>query len=339
TTLYAKWNAVYTVTFEVNGGSAVTAVTVENGEAVTAPANPTKAGYAFKGWYTDEELTTAYNFEAAVTGNLTVYAKWNAALTVTFDTKGGSAVADQAIESGEVATEPSAPTKAEHTFGGWYKDENCTEAFDFSVAITANTTVYAKWTIVTYTVTFDTDGGSAVTAATVDSGSVVTKPEDPAKSGYTFGGWYKDAERTEAFDFTVGITADTTLYAKWEVAVTTYAFTVNVTGEGDVLGKPYGEVNAGSVITLTFVPADGYELSSVKVNGTETEVEDLKLDITVNAAVTVEVVYSEITVQPQPDDDGLSTGAIVAICVCSACVVIGAGVATFFVIKKRKGNS
>ncbi|MDE6274624.1 MAG: InlB B-repeat-containing protein, partial [Clostridiales bacterium] len=91
TTLYASWIEVYTVSFEVNGGSAVTAVSVENGSAVTAPENPTKEGYAFKGWYADEELTTAYDFEAAVTGNLTVYAKWNAVYTVTFDCKGGSA--------------------------------------------------------------------------------------------------------------------------------------------------------------------------------------------------------------------------------------------------------
>lgn len=408
TTLYAKWNAFYTVTFETNGGSAVAAATVENGNTLTEPQVPTKDGFAFKGWYADEELTKAYDLTATVTGNMTLYAKWNAAFTVAFETNGGSAVAPQPVENGNPAIQPAAPTKEGNTFGGWFADESLTTAFDFSLPITANTTVYAKWNVVKYTVTFEANGGSAVAEATVESGNAVVKPEDPVKDGFVFKGWFADSELTtvydfaaavtqnatvyakwnalftvafdtdggseivavkaengstltkpenpvkdgfafkgwftdedctEEFDFTVGITSDTTLYAKWETALPAYVFTVNKTGAGAVLGVPYGDVDEGTVITLTFVPEDGYEIESVKVNGTETEIKGQALNITVSGAVTVEVVFSAIGDQIESQDDGLSAGAIAAIAVCSGCVVVAAGIATFFIIKKRKGNS
>lgn len=408
TTLYAKWNALYTVTFETNGGSAVAAETVENGNALAEPQVPIKDGFAFKGWYANEELTKAYDFTATVTKSTTLYAKWNAAFTVTFETNGGSAVAPQPVENGNTATQPAAPTKEGHTFGGWFADESLTTAFDFSLPITANTTVYAKWNVVKYTVTFVANGGSAVAEATVESGNAVVKPEDPVKDGFVFKGWFADSELTtvydfaaavtqnatvyakwnalftvafdtdggseivavrvengstlarpenpvkdgfvfkgwftdedctEKFDFTVGITSNITLYAKWETALPAYAFTVNKTGSGAVLGVPYGDVDEGTVITLTFVPEDGYEIESVKVNGTEAEIKGLALNITVSGAVTVEVVFSAIGDQIESQDDGLSAGAIAAIAVCSGCVVVAAGIATFFIIKKRKGNS
>ncbi|OUS67324.1 hypothetical protein B1748_36210, partial [Paenibacillus sp. MY03] len=76
-TLYAKWTTnVYTVSFESNGGNAVAAATVEHGETVEAPAAPTRTGYGFEGWHTDEELMEPYVFTTAVTGNVTLYAKW-----------------------------------------------------------------------------------------------------------------------------------------------------------------------------------------------------------------------------------------------------------------------
>lgn len=70
--------------------------------------------------------------------------------------------------------------------------------------------------VITYTVSFDTDGGSTVDSQAVTSGSTATKPADPTKDGFIFGGWYSDSELTTAYDFTTPVTADITLYAKWE---------------------------------------------------------------------------------------------------------------------------
>ena len=70
--------ASYTVTFDSNGGSAVKAQTVRSGAKASKPADPAKAGHAFKGWYSDKSLTKAYNFNSTVKSNLTLYAKWEA---------------------------------------------------------------------------------------------------------------------------------------------------------------------------------------------------------------------------------------------------------------------
>lgn len=68
----------------------------------------------------------------------------------------------------------------------------------------------------TYTVTFNSNGGSAVSSQTVESGGKVTEPEDPTKEDYTFGGWYKEDTLTTEWDFTNDtVSGNTTLYAKW----------------------------------------------------------------------------------------------------------------------------
>jgi len=100
--------------------------------------------------------------------------------TVSFDAQGGSAVTAQTVESGTQAATPAAPTRIDYTFAGWYKEADCTNIWDFaSEKVIANTTVYAKWiaaAATTYTVSFDAQGGSAVTAQTVESGTQAATP-------------------------------------------------------------------------------------------------------------------------------------------------------------------
>lgn len=144
--LTAKWAVnSYTVTFDANGGSTVAEATVNYNEKVTKPADPTRTGYTFAGWFTSDDA--AYDFDSVVTGALTLTAKWTAnSYTVTFNVNGGSTVAEVAVNYNEKVTKPADPTKADCTFGGWYKDEACTTAFDFATdTITADTTLYAKW--------------------------------------------------------------------------------------------------------------------------------------------------------------------------------------------------
>lgn len=149
--------------------------------------------------------------------------------TVTFNANGhGTAPASQTVLSGNKAAEPTAPTASGWTFGGWYKDSACTETlkYDFNTPVTANLTLYAKWTEdtnpptppvpVTHTVSFSMNGhGAQVPYQTVADGAKATKPADPTASGYTFKGWYTDSTFQTAFDFGTAIHADTTLYAKW----------------------------------------------------------------------------------------------------------------------------
>ena len=138
--------ASYTVTFDSNGGSAVKAQTVKSGAKASKPADPTKEGYEFAGWYSDKSLTKAFNFNSTVKSNLTLYAKWEAnKYTVTFVSNGGSSVAKQAVAYGARASKPADPTLDDSQFVGWYADAACTEAYDFSLPVKANLTLYAKW--------------------------------------------------------------------------------------------------------------------------------------------------------------------------------------------------
>ena len=121
--------------------------------------------------------------------------------TVTFDSQGGSAVSSQTVDEGSKLTAPTAPTKSGYTFGGWYKDSACNNAWNFATdTVTANTTLYAKWNEVAkkqYTLTFNTNGGSAVANVTRDEGTVIDLSSyTSTKSGYTFDGWYSDSVLT-----------------------------------------------------------------------------------------------------------------------------------------------
>lgn len=151
--------AVYTVIFEADGGSPVPATQrVEEGKTATAPAiNPAKAGYVFSYWYLSGS-TTAYNFQTSVTGNITLYAKWQEEATaeywqIAWNLNGGSWPsgdnhATQVIKGGTLA-EPNAPIKTGSTFEGWYKESALTNKIDFPYdvsGIATNITLYAKWT-------------------------------------------------------------------------------------------------------------------------------------------------------------------------------------------------
>jgi len=256
TTLYAKWSVnTYTVSFNSNGGSAVADQAVDYNGAATLPAAPTKSGYTFAGWYSDGNLTTVFPFTTPIMADTTLYAKWNInTYTVSFNSNGGSAVADQAVDYNGTASEPSEPTKTGYTFAGWYSDSGLNTVFSFTTLITADTTLYAKWNINSYTVSFNSNGGSAVADQAVDYNGTASEPSEPTKTGYTFAGWYSDGNLTTVFPFTTPIMADTTLYAKWNI--NTYTVSFNSNGGSAVADQA---VNYNGTATLPAAPTkSGY---------------------------------------------------------------------------------
>ncbi len=136
------------VSFDLQGKGTLPDEEVEDGEKATEPdPAPTADGFVFGGWYTEPECTNLYNFDTPVTADITLYAQWIPLMTVTFDVQGhGVAPAPQVIPSGSVATEPAAPTADGFRFGGWYTEAACTNLYDFSTPVTANMTLFAKWT-------------------------------------------------------------------------------------------------------------------------------------------------------------------------------------------------
>lgn len=146
--------------------------------------------------------------------------------TVTFNSQGGSEVAPQAVYAGEKIVKPANPTKEKEYFVDWYKEAECTNVWDFeNETVSQDITLYAKWTSIAYTVTFETNGGSAIEAQLVPEGTFATKPETvPTKEGNLFEGWYTEQTMTNLFDFYTPITKDITLYAKWmDISSITYA--------------------------------------------------------------------------------------------------------------------
>lgn len=137
---------------------------------------------------------------------------------ITFDSNGGSNVASVEVESGDVVSEPSAPERDGFMFEYWYGANDAT-AFDFTTEITEDTTLTAKWEeMVTYTITFNTDGGSDVASETIYAGELFTEPEAPTKDGLLFKYWYVDDEETP-FDFTADVTEDITLNAYYDLTI------------------------------------------------------------------------------------------------------------------------
>jgi uncharacterized repeat protein (TIGR02543 family) len=213
-TIYAKW--VCTATFNSKGGSEVDNQVAEIGSLLTEPTEPTNKGYTFGGWYLDENYFIAWDFNSeTITENTTLYAKW--VCTATFNTKGGSEIDIQVVEINSLITEPEEPTRTGYVFKGWYSDKKRTVAWNFETdIITENTTIYAGWTINTYSVTFESNGGTEVDSQTIKYNKLVSRSTNPTKEGYTFGGWYADEALTIAWDFDSDtITEDTTLYADW----------------------------------------------------------------------------------------------------------------------------
>lgn len=182
------------VSFQSNGGSSVADIQQAAGTDLTAPSAPTKTGYTFGGWYSDSGLSQSYTFDKMPASNTTLYAKWN---TVTYNisytlnggTNHGSNPATYHIETATITL--GNPTKTGHTFAGWYETNDFTGSAITQIALGShgNQSLYAKWTINTYSIRFDSSGGSAVTTIIQEYDTPVAPPNHPTKMGYTFTGW------------------------------------------------------------------------------------------------------------------------------------------------------
>ena len=220
-TLYPVWNTnKYTITFDTNGGSEIAPITQDYGTEITAPANPTRKGYTFKGW--DKEIPKTMPAE-----NITVKAQWEInQSTITFDTNGGSEIAPITQDYGTEITAPDNPTRKGYTFKGWDKEIPKTMPAE-------NITLKAQWEINQYTITFDTNGGSEIAPITQDYGTEITAPANPTRKGYTFKGWDKEIPKTMPAE-------NITVKAQWKI--NQYTITFDTNGGSDIapITQDYG---------------------------------------------------------------------------------------------------
>jgi len=227
-TLYAKWViGTYTLSFDTQGGSSIEPMTAWYGTYLTAPTPPTKTGYTFKQW------NPVFQEYMTMPGeNMTLTAEWTAnKYTLHFNTAGGTSIADQLQTWNQPISVPAAPTKSGYTFAGW------SPAIP-DVMPMSDLTVTAQWTVNQYTITFDSAGGTAVSAITQDFGSALVSPEDPTKTGYEFGGWTPYLPATMPAE-------NLTLIAYW--GANFYTITLNTNG-GNLIDPIRREVNTALTV-------------------------------------------------------------------------------------------
>jgi uncharacterized repeat protein (TIGR02543 family) len=239
-TLKAKWERItYVIKFDSDGGTAVPEQTVDAGNLLEKPQDPTKKDHRFVGWYNGND---EWNFSVnRVTDHMTLKAKWElySTYTVTFDSNGGTTVPSQYIVEGNKASLPTPPTKENSKFVGWY-DGNVLWNFDGNT-VRSNVTLTAKWEIIqTFTVTFNSNGGSPIEPQYIEKGGKATNPQTPEIAQLSrFLGWYYG---DVLWNFDTVLTENITLKAKWE---NIYKISFNTDGAGEI---PYVYVDEGKLI-------------------------------------------------------------------------------------------
>ena len=210
-------------------------------------------------------------FSGTVTNNGTIS---GGTFAVTFDTNGGSIVPVENVLNGQKATKPTNPTKTGYTFDGWYTEETCTNPYDFATSVQNALTLYAKWTINQYTITFKPENGDKDTTITQDYGTPVTAPANPTRTGYTFAGWNREIPATMPAE-------NMTVTARWtavgsgssgssggssrEDREPSYAVsTPGKTENGTVSVNPKN-AGQGDRVTLTVKPDPGHVLETLTV--------------------------------------------------------------------------
>jgi uncharacterized repeat protein (TIGR02543 family) len=250
--------------------------------------------------------------------------------TVTFDTDGGTSVQEQTVASGALVSRPSNPVKAGKSFDAWYKEDKSTKWNFNADPVTSKITLYAKWNDVpagSFTVTFNSNGGTVIEDQVIESGKLVTRPASVTKPNAFFGGWYKEAACTNLWVFPSDkVTQAATLYAKWtDAQPAKVTITINEDKEGSALKTI--QINYNSALPASYfgagadVPSNktGYRFTGwrdgARPNVTITQTAPRFLadaDLTAQWAWQVAVKF-ELGVIETHDADGELTGDTVTV--------------------------
>lgn len=268
--LYAKWTQTsYAIEFDSAGGSAVSTRTgIHYGDSISAPAAPSRVGYTFTGWFTDQALTTAMSWTTMPAQNLTLKAGWSINLySVKYELNGGknhlSNPASYTVTS--LAVSLGSPTRTGYTFDGWYLDA-AFATLAGSVAIpagsTGDRTFHAKWTPVSYVLSYGNLFGSShnnPVSYTIEKSFALNAPS--ARTGYTFAGWYEtnDFSGTPVTSIAIGSTGAKSFYAKWNTL--SYQITYEMNSGTNSADNPSTYTIESSDLTLADPTQTGYDFA------------------------------------------------------------------------------
>jgi len=294
----------YTITFDTAGGSIIDEVTVLENKKIEEPENPVKTGYIFKEWTLDDE---SYDFDTLVTKDMTLKATYieesKKTYMVTFNTDGGSTINPRRVEENSTVSKPSNPIKTGYTFVEWQLNG---KTYNFSTPVVNNITLKAIYKMderTTYTVTFDSNGGTEIYSQTVKGNDKAVKPENPVKSGYTFANWLLDSN---VYDFNTSVTKDITLkavYTKDEEEATTNSYVVTFDTDGGS-SIDYQLIKENEKVERPSNPIKGgYIFIEWQLNGST-----YSFDTPVTKAITLKAIYKEDVVveemiEPTPNEE------------------------------------
>lgn len=225
-TVYARWERIiptYTLSYDLNGGDGTIAPTsVKEGEKLAIPTDPTRDGYKFLGWFTERNGGSEVSSDTVVTGNMTVYARWERIVptyTVSYDVNGGNGTySPTTVKEGEKIALPADPTRDGYEFIGWFTAPTGGDKVTSDTAVAGNMTLYAHWNEIkkSFALTYDTDGGEHIDPVTLADGDRMPLPT-PTRRGYTFLGWYDEKDGGNRLTpGTSTISSNMTAYARWK---------------------------------------------------------------------------------------------------------------------------
>jgi uncharacterized repeat protein (TIGR02543 family) len=267
-TLYATFSRnEYGLIIQPNNGLLSGGITLpyETLIADYLPSDLTKIGHTFSGWYYDAYFTDAYTNEDVILGVTTLYAQWIInTYTISFDTQGGNPLESSTQTFDDALLLPTNPSRLGYTFIGWSLDAQHEQPLQLTTVPAMDLTLFAQWQINTYTIAFDSHGGTTVANLDRDYLSEVGTLPTPVKQGHTFAGWFMDEALTLPFVSTLMPADHVTLYAAWIVN----AYQVTFTSAHE--GSPYLtiEIHFGSIISPPNNPTrDGYRFIGWSLDG------------------------------------------------------------------------
>ncbi len=241
----------YTLTFNNNGGSGCATKSITYGNAYGTLCTPSRSNYTFLGWYTASSGGSLVTSSTVAAGNATIYAQWTPMnYTLTYNNNGGSGCANKSVTYGSTYGTLCTPTRSNYTFNGWFTASSGGSSVTSSTVTSGNATIYAQWTPINYTLTYNNNGGSGCTSKTVTYGSAYGALCTPSRSNHTFLGWYTASSGGSSVTSSTVTSGDATIYAQWLVNTCTITYAPGISAT--IANFPSSQtVNAGSYITIS----------------------------------------------------------------------------------------
>jgi len=305
-TVTAPTPVTFTVTFNANyTGGTVTPATAQTGTdgKLTSLPVPTRANFAFNGWFTATTGSTEITLDRVYTVNTTIYARWSQIRTVTFNPNGGTVTpttAQTGVNGRLTLDALPVPTRDGYTFNGWFTTATSNVAVTLDRSYNANATVVAQWTALpTYTVIFDPNGGTVTpTSGTTGTDGRLTSLPVPERTGFNFDGWFTDATDGAEITTDVEFTEDAVIFAQWTVMLPTYTITFNANG-GAVEPETATTETNGRLSTLPVPERDGFSFTGWFVDVSDAA--GITANYVFTADMTVTAKWSSSTSVLSPD--------------------------------------